>query len=286
MKILRSIPLCALASALLCAGAMAQTAAPSVRILSPIDAGQLVTLGGNVNPHANAQNDRGAVSANFALPDLTLVLSRSPEQQAAFDAYVAGEYDPNAANYHQWLTPAQIGAQFGPAQADIATITGWLASQGFAVKSVSPDGMTIHFAGTAGTVQSAFHTSIHNLSVHGEAHYANMTDPQIPAALAPVVVGVKRLHNFLPKPMHKMGSLVQFNAGKGKWQRVANSASTLAGTTSSLAISAASLSSALAAHPKASLKALPQYGINGSIDRQRLPRRRCDALRTSPPSTT
>ena len=76
----------------------------------------------------------GRVSPAFAMPDLTLVLSRSPEQQAAFDAFVASQYDSSSPNYHQWLTPQQVGAQFGPAQADIATITGWLTGHGFMVK--------------------------------------------------------------------------------------------------------------------------------------------------------
>ncbi len=268
MKILRSIPVCALAGALFSCVAMAQSVAPTVRIVTPIDESQLVTLKGNVNPHANAQNDRGAVSAGLPLPDLTLVLSRSPEQQAAFDAFVAGQYDPGSPNYHHWLTPAQIGVQFGPAQADIAKISSWLSSQGFAVKSVSPDGMTIRFAGTAGTVQSAFHTEIHNLSVHGVAHYANMTDPQIPAALAPVVVGIKALHNFLPRPMHKLGSLVQFNAQKGKWQRVVNSAaaaSTHPALSAALAGSATTSPSALSALPTASLSPRPFFGENGNL---------------------
>ena len=48
------------------------------------------------------------------MTDLILVLSRSPQQQAAFDAYVAGQYDQNSPDFHQWLTPDQIGAQFGP----------------------------------------------------------------------------------------------------------------------------------------------------------------------------
>lgn len=268
MKILRSIPLCALASAVLCIAATAQPAAPAVRILAPIDANQLVTLRGNVNPHANAANDRGAVSASFPLPDLTLVLSRSAAQQAAFDAFVASQYDPGSANFHQWLTPQQIGAQFGPAQADIATITNWLAGQGFTVKSVSPDGMTIKFAGTAGTVQTAFHTSIHMLSVHGVAHYANMTDPQIPAALAPVVVGVKALHNFLPKPLHKMGSLVQFNREAGKWQRIAASASTAGQLPlkAGLSVSATQAFAGKSALPTPSLNPHPLFGINGSYE--------------------
>ena len=60
--------------------------------------------------------------------------------------------------------------------------------------------MSIRFSGTAAQVQSAFHTEIHNLIVKGVAHIGNMSDPQIPAALSPVVVGVKALHNFFPRP--------------------------------------------------------------------------------------
>ena len=252
------VPLCLLASAILFpAVSQAQGVAPAVRIVSPIDESQLVTLSGNTNPHANAKNDRGPVSANFALPDLTLVLSRSADQQAAFDAYVAGEYNPSSPDYHQWLTPQQIGEQFGPAQADIATITGWLASQGFTVKLVTPDRMTIRFSGTAAQVQSAFHTQIHNLSVNGVGHYANMTDPQIPAALAPVVLGVKALHNFLPQPQHKLGSLVQFDQQTGKWKKVTAAA---ASPLTSPPASSAPLSSG----SKPALNPHPQFGINAS----------------------
>jgi subtilase family serine protease len=216
---------CALAATALGAQTPASsihTAASGARIAGPIDESQLVTLGGHVNPAAIASNDRGAVSADLAMAGLTLVLSRSADQQAAFDAFVAGQYDQSSPNFHQWLTPQQIGAQFGPAQADVSTISGWLASHGFAVKSVSADRMSIQFSGTAGQVQSAFHTSIHNLSVNGKAHIANMSDPQIPAALAPLVAGVKGLHNFFPHPLHRVGSKVQFNPDAHGWVKTQN----------------------------------------------------------------
>ena len=214
----RSLSLCVLASLFACSVAsVGQRVAPAARIVNPIDESQLVTLSGNVNPLANVQNDRGSVSASQPMTGLVMVLSRSLEQQAAFDTYVAGEYDPSSPNFHQWLTPQQIGAQYGPAPADIAAITGWLTSQGFAVKSVSPDGMSINFSGTAGQTETAFHTQIHNLSVNGKMHIANMSDPQIPAALAPVVVGVKGLHNFLPHPLHRIGSKVQFSPDAHGW---------------------------------------------------------------------
>jgi hypothetical protein len=51
-----------------------------------------------------------------------------------------------------------------------------------------------------------------------------MSDPQIPAALAPAVVGVKALHNFYPRPMLKMGSKVQRDSKTGKWQRIPSNA--------------------------------------------------------------
>jgi len=224
MEKMRSLPLCALACALLLpVFSSAQQAAPTIRIAGPIDEGQLVTLKGNTVPAANAQNDRGPVSASLPMSDLVLVLSRSPEQQAAFDAYVQSEYDSGSPNYHQWLTPDQIGQRFGPAQADISTIASWLTSHGFAVTRLAKDRMSISFSGTAGQVETAFHTVIHNLEVHGAPHIANMTDPQIPAALSSVVIGVKGLHNFLPHPLHRVGSKVQFNADAHGWVKQQNS---------------------------------------------------------------
>jgi hypothetical protein len=46
-------------------------------------------------------------------------------------------------------------------------------------------------AGNARQVREAFHAELHNLvSPNGDKHIANMSDPQIPAALAPVIEGV------------------------------------------------------------------------------------------------
>ena len=130
----RSLALCTLASVFLCsAAAMAQRVAPAVRIVGPINQSQLVTLHGSTLPAANASNDRGPVSTSLPMADMVLVLSRSPEQQAAFDTFVASQYDSSSPNYHQWLTPDQVGERFGPAQADIATITDWLTGHGFTV---------------------------------------------------------------------------------------------------------------------------------------------------------
>ena len=57
--------------------------------------------------------------------------------------------------------------------------------------------------------------------VKGEPHFSNMTDPQIPMALEPVVVGPKALHNFVPRPMHRLCGKSTLNAETGRWERIA-----------------------------------------------------------------
>ncbi len=71
------------------------------------------------------------------------------------------------------------------------------------MNTVYPSGMLIDFSGTAGQVQAAFRTEIHRLSVNGQDHIANMSDPQIPDALAPVIAGIVSLHDFRPRSMKK-----------------------------------------------------------------------------------
>ena len=225
MNLPRSFAKFVFTGALLCGtAAMAQQFAPTTRIVDRIDENRLVALKGNTHPAATAATDRGRVSQNLPMTDLVLVLSRSAQQQAAFDKFVAGQYEIGSPDYHHWLEPEEVGERFGPAESDIATLSNWLSGHGFSIDEVSNDRMSIRFSGTAGQVESTFHTEIHNLEVKGEQHIGNMTDAQIPVALAPAVVGVKALHNFFAKPLHKLGSQVTFNRDAAKWERNASGA--------------------------------------------------------------
>ena len=197
IRAMRTLPLLALAFAfpialLSGAAATAQNASPTVRILNRIDESDLATLKGNTHPYANAKNDRGLVSSTLPMTDLILVLNRGAAQQAAFDKFVNSQYDSSSPNFHRWLTPEQVGENYGASETDIATISNWLTGHGFSIGEVTKDHLSIRFSGTAAQVQSTFHTEIHNLEVKGVPHIGNMSDPQIPSALAPVVVGVRR----------------------------------------------------------------------------------------------
>jgi hypothetical protein len=191
------------------------------RIVDHVDTSRLEPLQGSQPPLARSSFDHGQVAASLPMEDLFLVLRRAPKVQKAFDDFVASEYDPISPNFHQWLTADEIGERFGPAEADIQTITAWLQSQGFSVDQVSKDRVSIRFSGTAQQVQAAFHTEIHDFDVKGSPHIANITGASIPAALAPVVGGVRGLHNFFPQPLHRMGQRVTHDPDTGAWKRAA-----------------------------------------------------------------
>jgi hypothetical protein len=176
--------------------------APSM-ITQAVDEHQLVTLRGNVHPLAQAKYDQGLAPSDMQMGRMLLVLKRSPEQQTALDNLNAQQADKNSPNYLKWLTPAQFGQQFGPSDQDVNDITMWLESHGLQVSGASIGRNMIEFSGTASQIGEAFHTQIHHFVVNGENHYANVSDPQIPAALAPLVVSVSKLNDFRPKPMHR-----------------------------------------------------------------------------------
>jgi subtilase family serine protease len=174
-----------------------------VLVTEKIDESKLHVLAGNTRSEANARNDRGPVPDDFAMDHMMLQLQRPPEREQAVEQFIDQLHDSKSASFHQWLTASEFGQAYGPAQEDIGAVTGWLQVHGFTVNSVYPSGMVIDFSGTASQVSEAFHTEIHFLDVNGRQHIGNMSDPQVPAALAPAIAGVVSLHDFMPHTMKK-----------------------------------------------------------------------------------
>jgi subtilase family serine protease len=192
--------------------AAAQTSPIPPRITQPIQESKLVTLIGNTRPEAKPANDRGALPSETPMEHMLLQLRRSPEQEQALEQYLGGVQKPGSSVFHRWLAAQEFGERYGLAQSDIDAISGWLTRHGFTVNVVYANRMVIDFSGTAGQVREAFHTEIHSLDVNGEKHYANMSDPRIPAALAPAVTGIVSLHDFVPRPAHKLKPAYTFTA--------------------------------------------------------------------------
>jgi hypothetical protein len=192
----------------------APTAKP--RIAGAIDEDARVTLASTLHPLATKANDRGAVPDSTPLDRMQIRLTRSSQQETALRQLLAAQHKTGSASYHKWLTPAQFGARFGPADSDVATIEAWLSGHGFHGISVNPGRQTIEFSGSAGQFREAFHAEIHQFAVNGANHYANATAPSIPAALAPVVGGFASLNNFPRKSYAVNRGSMQVNRGTGK----------------------------------------------------------------------
>ena len=179
---------------------LAPPAAP--QITQAINPTQLSAMQTSVRPEVGEIDgttiiDNGLVDDSLALDHMLLLLHRPDAQEQALDQFMDQQVTYGSPNYHNWLTVEEV-AQFGPAQADIDTLTDWLQTQGFAVNQVNGDHLTIDFSGTAGQVRDTFHAEIHNLSVSGEPHIANINVPEIPSALAPAVIGIVSLNDFKP----------------------------------------------------------------------------------------
>lgn len=169
---------------------------PQDRLTGDITESERVTLSGNVHPALAHAIHETSVAANFPMEHMILQLQPEAAQLAALDLLVAQQHDPQSPQFHQFLTPEQYAARFGVSQNDIDKVTGWLKQHGFQVEEVTANHLSIVFSGDAYAVQSAFNTEVKEYSVNGQIHHANSSDPQIPAALAGVVKGVVRLHDF------------------------------------------------------------------------------------------
>lgn len=163
-----------------------------------------VTLRGNVRPIPARARDVGGVDINLPSGRLQLLLKRPAAQESALAQFLKDVHTPGSAMYHQWMTPAQFGARFGPAEADVQAAAAWLQSQGFAVAKVNQARTAIEFSGTMGQIQRSFATQLHTYNMDGETHISNIADPQIPASLSAVVAGISPLNDFRLKPMHSL----------------------------------------------------------------------------------
>src|ERR1700676_1887175 len=179
-------------------------AATPDRIKAEINSSQMVELKGNVHGLAQPRFDLGRADSSKLMHDVTLAFRPSPTQQQDLDNLLAQQQDRSSPNYHKWLTPAQFADRFGMTRNDVHRLTAWLQSQGFAVTSVANSRAEISFDGTVSQIEVTFHTEIHSYLVGSEVHFANATNPSVPAALAGSAVALGHLHDFAPRPRAKI----------------------------------------------------------------------------------
>jgi hypothetical protein len=104
--------------------------APRSLITEKLDRSRMSPTPGTLNPIVAKYWDLGEANGSLPLQHIQLLLQRTPERQAAFDAQVEALHTKSSPSYNKWLTPEQVGSEFGTSASDLATITSYLAAEG------------------------------------------------------------------------------------------------------------------------------------------------------------
>jgi subtilase family serine protease len=189
-------------------------------VTEKIDESRLVTLGGNVTPAAaRLENDRGPVADDVRFDHMLLLLKRDPQIEADLQAHIEAMHNPASPEFHHWLTPLEMGARYGVHPQDMEVVQQWVGSHGFTINQAYKNGLLLDVAGTAKQLRETFHADMHNLVLpNGDKHVASVRDPQIPAALAPVIVGLSSLHDFFPQSRVTKMRPMSFNREDSRWE--------------------------------------------------------------------
>jgi subtilase family serine protease len=123
------------------------------------------------------------------------------------NALLAAQQDSKSPQYHQWLTPAQFGAQFGPSKADLNTAAAYLRGQGF---SVQAQVRSLYVTGNASQVTKSFGMQLMGATTHeGRTLLVSTKTANIPNALAAVGATVTGFEPFVHERFSQRVSVPQ-----------------------------------------------------------------------------
>lgn len=119
--------------------------------LALLSAASVLAIGSTVASAQTMTNDATVSASQQVEFDIILPL----QHVHALGVLLAEQQDPTSSLYHQWLTPAQFGAQFGAVPALKQQLANSLQASGF---QTTVQSRSIHVVGTAGNVGTLFNT--------------------------------------------------------------------------------------------------------------------------------
>ena len=138
--------------------------------------------------------DVGALSATEASQPISVTIALKLSDSVGAESLMQRLVTPGDAMFGKFSTPAQVEAQFGPNESDVARVIAELTASGLAVERATSTTLTA--TGKAATMEQTFHTSLHQFVMPATAKHesftfrAAKTAPVVPANIASVVRGV------------------------------------------------------------------------------------------------
>ena len=138
----------------------------------------------------------GAVARNTTVH---AAVALAPRDAAGLTAYAEGVATPGSPLYHHYLSVSAFAARFAPTAAQVAAVRTSLANDGLAPGTISANGLTLPVTASAGTVETAFSTSLHRFALpNGQTGFANTNQPSIDPSVAGLVQGIVGLNTLAP----------------------------------------------------------------------------------------
>jgi kumamolisin len=172
----------------------------------------------------------GRLSQNQTLQlDLVLPL-RDP---AGLRSFLSEIYNPKSANYHQFVTPKEFTAKFGPTQAQYDAVLAFARENGLQVVGGSRDGMDVQVRGTVQAIETALHVNLVTYQHPTENRIFYAADREPTPNLAVNLWHVSGLDNYsIPKP--RLVKKADFAAAHGIYpEQVVSHATTGSGPSAS-----------------------------------------------------
>ena len=150
------------------------------------------SLPGHIAPELKQYKPLHATSRSN---QLQLSISLNLRNRDALTALIAAQNDPTSASYHQYLTPSEFTADFGPTQASVDNVVSYLKDQGLQVKSVASNNLLVDASGSVATVEQAFGVTLNDYDINGRTVYSPATDPTVPDTLGSAILNIGGLDN-------------------------------------------------------------------------------------------
>ncbi|WP_428310498.1 protease pro-enzyme activation domain-containing protein [Hydrocarboniphaga sp.] len=133
---------------------------------------------------------RFVTSAVPATQTMHVVVALKTQHLDTLKSYVLGQRKPGNPAYGQTMTAAQTIANFSPSAAQAQQVMDYLSSKGFKNLKLSDSRMMLRADVTAADAQAAFNTHLVNFKRGEQTLRVNLSDVQVPSALADLVQGV------------------------------------------------------------------------------------------------
>ena len=122
---------------------------------------------------------------------------------AGLKAFLEELYDPNSGIYHQFLTPHEFTARFGPSQEDYDAVLMFAKENGLAVVGGSRDGMEVQVKGTVASIEHAFHVTMRTYQHPTENRIFYSPDREPTTTLPFQLWHISGLDNYsIPHPLY------------------------------------------------------------------------------------